>query len=123
MKYAHYDISTKKLLGWYDSEVSPSIPTPNIEVSEEDWQSALTLNANYVDIATRTLSVKDLKTQSEKNADRVDEIVRRLIEIDMEGARPLRAIVNNTYTQEDVTKLDMLDLEAANLRAERLTLV
>ena len=123
MKYAHYDINTKKLLGWYDSEVSPSIPAPNIEVTEEDWQSALSVNANYIDVVARTLSVKDLRTQTEKNSERVAEIDRRLIEIDSEGNRPLRAIVNNTYTQEDVEKLDMLDLEATNLRAERLTLV
>ena len=123
MKYAHYDINTKKLLGWYDSEVSPSIPTPNIEITEEDWQSALSVNANYIDVVARTLSVKDLRTQTEKNSERVAEIDRRLIEIDSEGNRPLRAIVNNTYTQEDVEKLDMLDLEATNLRAERLTLV
>ena len=69
------------------------------------------------------LVANNTPTSSEIKAARILEIDRRLIEIDSEGIRPLRAIVNNTYTQEDVTKLDLLDLEAANLRAERLTLV
>ena len=123
MKYAHYNINTYELLGWYDDELSPTIPVPNIEVSVEDWNSALSINANYVDLVSRTLSRKDLRSQLDKNNDRIAEIDRRLSDIDSEGSRPLRAIVNNTYTQEDVTKLDMLDLEATNLRAERLTLV
>ena len=47
MKYAH--IIDKNLKGWYTSEIHSEIPTPNIEVTEEEWQEALRINANYYD--------------------------------------------------------------------------
>lgn len=48
MKYAHYDKDTKKLLGYYDSEIHENIPEPNIEISDEDWAKALTIGANII---------------------------------------------------------------------------
>ena len=39
-KYAHID-SENILQGWYDSEIHTTIPTPNIEVTDEQWQNAL----------------------------------------------------------------------------------
>ena len=48
MKYAHYDKGTKKLLGYYDSEIHENIPEPNIEISDEDWAKALAIGANSV---------------------------------------------------------------------------
>lgn len=65
MKTAHYEETTQKLLGWYDKDIHTSIPTPNIEVTNEVWQTAIDSNANYVDIVTKTLSVKDLRTEAE----------------------------------------------------------
>jgi len=48
MKYAHLD-ENNKLLGWYSPDVHENIPTPNIEVTEEAWQAALEVNANFYD--------------------------------------------------------------------------
>lgn len=45
MKYAH--IINAKLYGWYDSAIHLKIPTPNIKVTDEIWQEALNINANY----------------------------------------------------------------------------
>ena len=35
MKKAHYDETTQKLLGWYDTKIHKTIPTPNIGVLKE----------------------------------------------------------------------------------------
>lgn len=48
MKYGHID-ENNNLLGWYSPEVHEVIPTPNIEVSEEDWAIALSIHANFYD--------------------------------------------------------------------------
>ena len=74
MKYAHYDEISGKLLGWYDSEIHETIPTPNIEVSEDDWQVAIDNNYNYVDVATNTLLNKDFRTDAEILAQQVQDI-------------------------------------------------
>lgn len=49
---------------------------------------------------------------------RIAEIKNRLMQIDMDSVRPLRAILANTATQQDNDKLEALDAEAAILRAE-----
>ena len=40
MKYAHIN-EQNKLLGWYDEKIHSIIPTPNIKVTEEQWQKAI----------------------------------------------------------------------------------
>lgn len=47
MKYAHIN-KNGQLKGWYDSNIHASIPTPNIEVSDENWQNAINNNHNKV---------------------------------------------------------------------------
>ena len=74
MKYAHYDETNGKLLGWYDSEIHETIPTPNIEVSEADWQVALDNGYNYVDIVDSVLSFKDFRTLDELKLSKISEI-------------------------------------------------
>lgn len=53
---------------------------------------------------------------------RILEIDARLGEIDIESARPLRAVVSQASTQADTDKLVALENEAVSLRAERATL-
>lgn len=65
MKYAHYDETTKGLEGYYDDSIHTTIPTPNIELSEEQWQNALDLELNCVDTETGILVYKDLRTAEE----------------------------------------------------------
>lgn len=55
MKYAHYDEITKELLGYYDSEIHENIPAPNIEISDEAWQEAISINATHVKPETKEL--------------------------------------------------------------------
>ena len=102
MKYANYDKTNGKLLGWYDSEIHgtivpevpeilnedgtvktkaipsyydvTSIPTPNAEVSEEDWQEAIDNGYNYVDATKKTLSKKDFRTFTELQTSKMSEL-------------------------------------------------
>nr|DAM94022.1 MAG TPA: hypothetical protein [Caudoviricetes sp.] len=70
MKYAHYDEKEKTLLGYYDDEIHDIIPTPNIEISDEDWTKALNENANSVDPKRKKL----LRVEAEAKQDELAEI-------------------------------------------------
>ena len=62
MKYAHLD-KENKILGWYSDDIHSNIPTPNIEVTEEVWQEALSINANCYE--NGEFIVKDFRTEEE----------------------------------------------------------
>lgn len=48
-KYAHYDPDTGQLLGYYTTDVhGMNIPEPHLRITNEQWQHALQINANYV---------------------------------------------------------------------------
>lgn len=47
MKYAHIN-TYGQLLGWYDDSIHKEIPTPNIEVTEEQWLIAINNGHNKV---------------------------------------------------------------------------
>lgn len=63
MKYAHLEQDTNKILGWYSDDIHSEIPTPNIEVDENDWQEALSINANCYE--NGEFIVKDFRTEEE----------------------------------------------------------
>lgn len=58
MKYAKYDKKSNEILGYYDSEIHKNIPTPNVEISEEQWTKALEMGATHIDPKTLELSIK-----------------------------------------------------------------
>lgn len=102
MKYANYDKTNGKLLGWYDSEIhgtlvlevsevvnddgtvktkavpayydTSNIPTPNIEVSDADWQEAIDNGYNYVDATKKTLLNKDFRIFTELQTSKILEL-------------------------------------------------
>ena len=41
MYYANYDANTGEILGFYCDELHSEIPKPNIELTEDEWQTAL----------------------------------------------------------------------------------
>ena len=41
MYYAHYEEGTGRILGFYHPNIHDEIPTPNIELTDEDWRRAL----------------------------------------------------------------------------------
>lgn len=68
MKYAHLN-ENNQLLGWYDDEIHEKIPTPNVKVSDEAWDEALSINANYYNQSTKKFETKDFRTEAEKLED------------------------------------------------------
>lgn len=58
------------------------------------------------------------KVQAQQNAVRAEEIRARLMQIDSESIRPLRAVTAGTATEFDAKKLASLESEAAKLREE-----
>lgn len=63
MKIAHID-ANDKLLGWYDDSIHDTIPTPNIEVTDEQWQIAVDAGHNKVN-ADGTTEAFDYRTAEE----------------------------------------------------------
>lgn len=67
MKYAHIEKETGKLLGWYTPDLHSKIPTPNIEVSDEVWQGAISNGHNKIN-KDGTTELFDFRTQEEIDA-------------------------------------------------------
>lgn len=107
MKYAHLENKTNKLLGWYSDDIHYNIPTPNIVVTDEDWQEALSINANCYEDGK--FLVKDFRTpeeiQEQEQAQFRTERNLLLIEVDIE-----------------INKLDDLNKDSSSWRAYRQAL-
>lgn len=73
MKYAHYNEETKEILGYYDDELHEAIPEPNINLSEEEWQDALSMGATHI---------KNNKPIHQEH--KLSEAEQRLLEIEVE---------------------------------------
>ena len=69
MKYAHID-ENNKLLGWYSDDIHSEIPTPNVQVTEEQWQEALTNNYNKIN-KDGSGEVYDFRTEDEISKDTI----------------------------------------------------
>lgn len=84
MKYAHID-NNGKLLGWYDDSIHNTIPTPNIEVTKEQWQKAIDNNHNKVNL-DGTTEVFDFRTAEEitqaENEQKIEEAKQYLASTD-----------------------------------------
>ena len=63
-KYAHIN-SDNMLQGWYDENIHNSIPTPNIKVTDEQWQNALNNIHNKIN-ADGSSEFVDTKTAEQK---------------------------------------------------------
>jgi len=89
MKYAHID-SNNKLLGWYSDDVHSTIPTPNVVVTDEQWQTSLDNNYNSIN-SDGSGSVVDFSTDEEK-ASRVRNArdVKLVIDVDAIAGNALR---------------------------------
>lgn len=70
MKYAH--LENNKILGWYIDDIHDIIPTPNIEVSDEQWKEAININANCYEDGK--FIVKDFRTPEELDIQRIQAI-------------------------------------------------
>ena len=81
MKYAHYNETTRQILGWYDDGIHKEIPMPNVEVEDTAWQNAINNNHNKIN-EDGTTSLFDFRTDKEKaeqaKAEQKSEIGRQL---------------------------------------------
>ena len=103
MKQAHIENGTNKLLGWYTKEIHSKIPTPNIEVTDEVWYKALTINANYYE--NGKFIFKDFRTEEEINESRIQGIEAKCNQV-IEAVYSIYKQINITnllapYTEQD----------------------
>ena len=103
MKYVNIENGTNKILGWYDNEIHLDIPTPNIEVDENDWQEALRINANCYE--NGEFIVKDFRTDVEIEDIRIQQIEAKCNQA-IEAVYPIYKQINITnlltpHTEED----------------------
>ncbi len=73
MKYAHID-ENNKLLGWYLKEIHSELPTPIIEVTNEQWQIAVNNNHNKVnnDGSTEYHNFNDIEEIKQSNPKKLE---------------------------------------------------
>ena len=103
MKQAHIENGTNKLLGWYTKEIHSKIPTPNIEVTDEVWYKALTINANCYE--NGEFIFKDFRTEEEINESRIQGIEAKCNQV-IEAVYSIYKQINITnllapYTEQD----------------------
>jgi hypothetical protein len=49
MKYAHYDQATGDVIGFYSDDIHSEIPSPNVELTEDEWLALLGRSLQYLD--------------------------------------------------------------------------
>jgi len=113
MKIAHYNKTTGQLLGWYDTDIHTNIPTPNIAVSNEDWQVALDINAKFVDVENKVLSVKDFRTLAELKASKTSEINSACSKAITSGFTSSALGTPHTYQSEQTDQLNLIGVVTA----------
>lgn len=75
MKYVNYNTDTNEILGFYDDSIHKTIPTPNVKISDDEWQEALQIGANYIE-----------KGKPTKQEIEIDEHAKQLAQIEAEIA-------------------------------------
>ena len=61
MKYVY--LENNKILGYYSKDINPVVPKGCLEITEEQWQEALNINANCYE--NGKFIVKDFRTDTE----------------------------------------------------------
>lgn len=133
MKYAH--IIETKLQGWYDDSIHSEIPTPNIEVTEEEWQEAININANCYEDGK--FIVKDFRTAEEIELAEIDRIKSELksakqtaldnivVEVDgklFDGNEPARLNIMSAIQSSELFGLTEIVWKLADNTSEVVTL-
>lgn len=75
MKYVNYSADTNEILGFYDDSIHKTIPTPNVKISDDEWQEALQIGANYIE-----------KGKPTKQEIEIDEHTKQLAQIEQDIA-------------------------------------
>ena len=102
--------------GFYAPTIHKDMSLTEIELSEEEWQDALTVD--YMKIVDDNPPPPYKPTPEELAAQRKAEILSQLNSLDMASIRPLRAIVDGVATDDDRARLREIEAEVGWLRAE-----
>jgi len=73
MKYYAHINNNGEIQGWYNEEIHNNIPNPNIEVSYEIWQEAISINANFYNKKTNKFENKDFRSKEQIEEDKKQE--------------------------------------------------
>ena len=97
MKYVHYGEKAQEILGYYDDEIHESISEPNIRITDEQWQEAISINANYVEEGKLIFKQKELSKEDKRQAElselneqikEIEELLRNAILIGNDSVLP-----------------------------------
>ena len=107
--------------GFYAPTIHKNMSLTKIELSEEEWQEALTVD--YMKAVDDNLPPPYKPTPEELAAQRKTEILSQLNGLDMASIRSIRAIFDGVATDDDRAKLHEIETEAGWLRAEMTILL
>lgn len=88
--YAYYDPETRVVRGFYHSDIHPRIPEPNIELTYEEWQDALTGQRIVVNGKLEPYNPPTVEPTSSQIA---AALQRQRVMIDQASIAPLRTLV------------------------------
>ena len=110
-------IEDNKILAAADWHFPNSVYTDKTVVRGKDGQLYFEGDINPVDVV-KEIDELDQNSEEYIRLQKIEDIKRRLIEIDNESIRPLRAKTASIATLEDMDKLLDLEQEAEKLREE-----
>ncbi|WP_103612424.1 hypothetical protein [Campylobacter concisus] len=107
MKYANYDEKTNEILGFYDDNIHETIPTPNVKISDDEWQEALRIGANYIE-----------KGKPAKQEIEIDEHAKQLAQLEAD-IKECEDDIKHALIIGNTAVLETLRTEYKELIAER----
>ena len=107
MKYANYDEKTNEILGFYDDNIHETIPTPNVKISDDEWQEALRIGANYIE-----------KGKPTKQEIEIDEHTKQLAQLEAD-IKECEDDIKHALIIGNTAVLETLRTEYKELIAER----
>ena len=120
MKYAYIDEDTNRLLGWYDDNIHTIIPTPNIEVTDAQWQTAIDNNYNKIN-DDGSGEVYDFRTDDEITADKTATSIATSKAYLLETDWVVVKINESSIQGEDITDLLTKYADVLTARTEART--
>jgi len=134
--YAHYNQTTNMIEGWYNDEVHEIIPTPNVEISFDNWQTAITQHHNKIDLSTGnsffeyqepilTTAERLLKERKEFTNERhklVSEIIVQVNDKEFNGDEESQTRMARAILAADIVNRDTVNWTLANNESIEVTL-
>ena len=110
MYYANYDENTGEILGFYVDGIHEVIPSPNIELTEEQWQQAVMGTYRVIDGALQEYLPNEELTTEQKIAK-----FQKKYSLKLNSVREQFALAEVTGNEQNISRLKS---EYADLLAE-----